>query len=198
MRKGYFSLSILSFLIILIIVFPKEAHGADYYSSGTMTSTNLLSGLGVSGILAFGYNVSLLPTDTSVQVQFSQNLSTWYDSSGNENGWNNLLYGDRLDQTDAIDLTNLGWERAYFYYRVRFETEDPDATAVLDEVVIYYAEGSSAETERVSDVSPIFATANGDITGLSGGNATTRGFEYGLTETGTWACRSSSRIALSG
>ena len=186
MRKRSFSLLVTIFSIVSLAIFPKGVWGADYYSSGTMTSTNLLSGLGVSSIVAFGYNVSSLPTDTSIQVRFSQDSLSWYNSLGVENGWDSLLYGDRLAEVDAIDLTGLDWGRDHFYYQVQFGTSDTNETAVLDEVIVYYTPGPSVETEAPTNVSPNSATANSDITALSGGNATTRGFEYGLTETGTW------------
>jgi hypothetical protein len=182
-----FFLNILLIAILSAALGISQAHAATYYTSGTIESTNLLSGNGVSSVNAFGYNLSSLPTDTSVQIRFSEDATNWYDSAGTPDAWDTLAEGDYTAENDALDLSALGWTRNYLYYQTQFDTTDTANTAVLDQVTVYYTPGPSTETSTPTNPTPLRVTANGEITALEGGNATERGFEYGLTETATWS-----------
>ncbi len=104
-----------------------------YYPTGTLTSTNLLSGETVDSIDTFGYNASAIPSGTSLKVQFSTDNTTWYNAAGTPGGWDTLSEG-----TDNIDLSGLGWSGPNFYYHMLF-TSDGSDTPVLDEIsVIFY------------------------------------------------------------
>ncbi len=104
-----------------------------YHPTGTLTSTNLLSGETVDSIDTFGYNASAIPSGTSLKVQFSTDNTTWYNAAGTPGGWDTLSGG-----TDTIDLSGLGWSGPNFYYHMLF-TSDGSDTPVLDEIsVIFY------------------------------------------------------------
>ena len=106
-----------------------------YKPSGTLASTNLLSGKSVASINSFGYTASSIPSGTSLKVQFSQDNTNWYNSTGTLNGWDNLSSG-----AHTIDLSGLGWSGANFYYKMRF-TSDGSNTPVLDEISVSYSGG---------------------------------------------------------
>jgi len=59
--------------IIILILFSISIHSVQaetYSTSGTLTSTNLLSEQGVSTINKFGYNASLIPANTTCRFSF--------------------------------------------------------------------------------------------------------------------------------
>ena len=116
-----------------------EVNYNAYDSPGTLTSVNLLSGETVVSIDSFGYNASAIPLGTGLKAQFSQDSSTWYDSSGNPSQWDTLSEGSH-----SIDLSGLGWSGDNFYYKMEFTSDGTD-TPVLDEISVnfstYYASG---------------------------------------------------------
>jgi hypothetical protein len=105
----------------------------SYHPSGELWSTNLLSGLTVSSIDSFGYNATI-PSGTSLKVQFSQDNSTWYNSTGSSGGWNNLTQG-----ANTISLSSLGWSGANFYYKIQY-TSNGTNTPTLDDVNVSYTQ----------------------------------------------------------
>jgi len=105
----------------------------SYEPSGTVTSTNLLSADTVSSIDSFDYTASVIPSGTSLKVHFSQNGTSWYNSSGTLNGWDTLSVG-----MHSIDLSGLGWSGSNFYYHILF-TSDTVNTPALDEIVVYFS-----------------------------------------------------------
>ena len=116
------------------------APATSYATSGTLYSKNLLDGVGVSNVvIGFYYNVSSMPIGTNIRVQFSQDKTTWYNSAGEESGWDNLTLGDFL-----IDLKGLGWSGINFYYKIEL-TGDGASTPVLDEVRAYHQEASISD-----------------------------------------------------
>lgn len=113
---------------------------ASYSSSGTLTSTNLLSGQSVVSVNSFSYNASAVPSSTTLRIQFSQDGSLWYNSAGTPGVWDTLSQG-----TNSIALSALGWSGANFYYRAEF-TSDGTGTPVLDEIRIDYSNYFSSGT----------------------------------------------------
>ena len=105
----------------------------SYFSQAILVSINLLSGLTVNAINSFVYNLSAKPSGTGATVQFSQNGSTWYNSSGTESGTDTLTTG--TDNT--IDLLGLDWSGGNFYYKVAFTSDGTD-TPVLDDITVYF------------------------------------------------------------
>jgi hypothetical protein len=84
------------------------------YSTGELTSTNLLAGQEINSINQFNYNF-LNVTGIGTFVQFSQDKINWYNSLGVLNDWNQLNSG-----THSIDLTLLGWKSGSFFYHMNF------------------------------------------------------------------------------
>lgn len=108
---------------------------SSYYTSATVQSTNLLVGYtNVSSIDTFRYSLSSLPTSTSIGVKFSQDASTWKNSSGSVGATDPLFIG----VTNPITLTGLGWTGAYFYYLLTFASTGTN-TPVLDDVSVTYS-----------------------------------------------------------
>jgi len=120
-------------------VYVEVDYTGVYDSPGTLTSINLLSGETVVSIDNFDYNASAIPSGTSLKVQFSQDSTNWYNSSGTPDGWDTLSQG-----THSINLSGLGWSGANFYYKMEF-ISDGAGTPVLDEISVnfstYYASG---------------------------------------------------------
>jgi len=110
-----------------------------YSSPGTLTSINLLSAETVCSIDSFDYDSLAIPSGTGLKVQFSQDNTNWYDSSGTPDGWDTLSQG-----THNIDISGLGWSGSNFYYKMEF-TSDGSDTPVLDEITAnfstYYTSG---------------------------------------------------------
>jgi hypothetical protein len=118
-----------------------EVNYSAYEPTGTITSTNLLSGETVVSTDNFTYNASAIPSGTGLKVQFSQDNTNWYNSSGTPGGWDTLSQG-----TNNIDLSGLGWSGANFYYHMQFSASgDRTDTPVLDEIAAnfsaYYSSG---------------------------------------------------------
>lgn len=107
--------------------------GARFRTAGTLTSTNLLFGETVSSIDSFGYNASSIPAGTGLKVQFSQDNSNWYDSSGNLSQLDTMSQG-----SNSIDLSGLGWSGPNFYYKMEFTSDGTD-TPILDEVSVDFS-----------------------------------------------------------
>ena len=102
-----------------------------YVSSGTFTSTNLLSGQTVGPIGSFSYNLSFLPANTTVKVSFSQDNTNWFNSVGTASDWDTMSAGN-----NTISLTALNWTGANFYYKMEF-ISDGTGTPVLDSVSVH-------------------------------------------------------------
>lgn len=118
---------------------------AEYYDSGTLISENVLSGQYVNSIDYFGYDATV-SASTTLKVQFSQNKTNWYDSSGTEDAWDTLSDGDHLATGDAIDLSSLNWDQPYFFYKVSLETTDSSSTPTLKEIRVHFDEGTAPST----------------------------------------------------
>ena len=117
---------------------------AAYYTSGTLTSVNLLSGITNTGIDSFTYNAPLIQTDlTAIRVQFSQDGTSWYSAAGVLNNWDTLMQG-----INTISLAALNWSGPNFYYRVELTTTNTATTPLLEYIQVnysyYYASGSIA------------------------------------------------------
>ncbi|KPJ55730.1 hypothetical protein AMJ49_06505, partial [Parcubacteria bacterium DG_74_2] len=108
---------------------------AEYYSSGTLISGNLLATSTVNSIEYFGYNCTTTAT-TTLKVQFSQDNTNWYNATHSADTWTELSDGNHLD-SDRIGL--YGWfADSIFYYKMQFETSNTSTTPVLDEIKIWH------------------------------------------------------------
>ena len=108
-----------------------------YYASGNFVSTNLLSGVSPAptSIDSFVYYLFAKPANTDAKIQFSRDNSNWYNSSGVLGGTNTLTTG--VYNYNTINLSNLNWSGANFYYKVIF-TSDGANTPVLDSIKLNY------------------------------------------------------------
>src|SRR6056297_1316880 len=108
---------------------------AEYVSTSTITSADLISESNVSSIDSFYYNATSIPSGTSLEFQFatSSNSGPWYNSSGSAGSW------DTVSTTggDTIDLSSLNWSANSFYYKMRM-TSDGTSTPVLDNIKVNY------------------------------------------------------------
>ncbi len=112
--------------------------GSVYFKQGTLVSTNLLAGGGtLSGNELFGYNISSLPSGTTVQVQFSTSSANWFSSTGTAWAWDTLSSGSHLTASTAINLSALGWTGASFYYKLEFTTTDAGTTPTVAQISLF-------------------------------------------------------------
>jgi hypothetical protein len=98
---------------------------------GKLYSNNILKDENVSSIEKFHIKCSL-PNGTKIKAQFSQDNSTWYDSKGEINGWNNLTNG-----INFIDLKKLSWKGSNFYYKVYFQTDNNNLPELFEIKISY-------------------------------------------------------------
>jgi hypothetical protein len=147
-----------------------------YYSSGTLISTNLLTGQDVASIDSFSYVASSIPSGSTLKVQFSQDASHWYNSTGVLDQWNTCSAG-----TQSISLSSLGWSGPNFYYKMAF-TSGGSTTSVLTEIGVHYTETPSvlvpSTTASAADpVGATTATIRGQVTS-DGGESCQYRFRY--------------------
>lgn len=169
-------LIIFAAIIIADFGFAGEAL-ATYCATGTLISTNLLSGQTVTSISSFFASTTLPSANTTLYVQFATSSTSgpWYDAQGNLNGTTSIANG-----TSYIYLTGLGWSGPNFYYKMYFNTTDTSNTPVLEEIRVYYnISPPEVSTLAASGVGATSAIFNGNITG--GTSITVRGFEYGIS-----------------
>ncbi len=141
MKEFKFLILTLFATLLLFSAFSSKVL-AVYATSGTLTSTNLLLGKSVTSVDSFWYNASAL--GSGLKVQFSNDGgSTWYNSAGTPNGWNNCATIGGA----TIDLSGLGWSTANFIYRMEF-TSDGSNTPVLEEVTVEYGATSTYTPEK--------------------------------------------------
>lgn len=120
-------------------------------TSGTLYSTNLLSAKSVASIDQFNYTVSSLPAQTTLEILFSQDNSTWKNSTDGTS-WQSLSSGTN----NTIDLSGLSWSGANFYYKCGFNNTD-DSTPKLNYIAINYT-----QLGTIIDIT-IIANANVDL-----------------------------------
>ncbi len=123
--------SIFIFLFIILIV-PVKSFAAPYFTLGVLTSKNLLPISGSSLVNGLGYNVSSMPSGTSMSIQFSLDTNSWYNSTGVLDASTTLSSGENL-----IDLSSLGWHTLTFYYRLYFSSDNQN-TPVIDSIYVNF------------------------------------------------------------
>ena len=124
---------ITAILIPSVFLFPPVIlSSGSYMDGGMITSTNFLPVEGTSMINSVTYNAAAIPSGASLKMQFSYDNVTWYSSTGVADSWDNLSVG-----TNTVDLSNMGWKKAYFFYRVIFVTDGTD-TPTLNSVSVAF------------------------------------------------------------
>lgn len=109
-----------------------------YNTTGSLTSTNLLSGRPAAAINSFTYDIPSLPPNATATAQFSKDNSNWYNSAGALGGSNSLSAG-----TNTIDLSSLVWSGTTFYYKMSF-TSDGTYSPVADSISLNYTQQMSS------------------------------------------------------
>ncbi|MCX6721052.1 MAG: hypothetical protein NT026_00385, partial [Candidatus Staskawiczbacteria bacterium] len=113
-----------------------SAPAPTYEPAGTLVSNNLLSGLTVNAINSFSYTISI-PSGAGATAQFSQDNSTWCNSSNNCDG----AHSDTLsDGTNTILLSGTGklnWSGANFYYKISFTSSGANTPSLSSATVNY-------------------------------------------------------------
>jgi hypothetical protein len=155
---------------------------ATYKSSGALYSTNLLSGKSVQNIDQFNYTCTI-PAQTTLEILFSQNNSTWVNSTGGT-AWQSLSAGTN----NTIDLSSLLWNGPYFYYKIAFANTD-DSTPILDYIAVAYSsagEDTQAPTYSNLGVNTTIAGALCKFYVKWTDNVGLSKFRFGTNNTGTW------------
>jgi hypothetical protein len=111
-------------------IFEEGVFWTTYYDSGELVSANLTAGHEVSGIMSFRSIASSVPSGSTLAVQFSQDGSDWYDSSGIPDSQEEIAEG-----TQTLNLSSLGWSGPGFYYRMIFVPYEAE-TPALDEISV--------------------------------------------------------------
>jgi len=109
---------------------------AAFGKSGVVQSTNLLASTGalmVSHLDRFVYTLSAKPANTEATVQFSQDGTSWVDSTGAAGKADTLQVGTK----QVLNLGALGWTAGPFYYKVAL-TGDGTGTPVFEEAMLIY------------------------------------------------------------
>lgn len=119
-----------------------------YDTSATIQSTNLLSGESnvATGINSFVYNLSSKPSGTTATVQFSQDATNWYNSSGTSGGTDTLTTG----VNNTIDLSGLAWDGNNFYYKIAFGGDGTN-TPVMDDITLNYSSAGACSFTDSTD-----------------------------------------------
>lgn len=138
----------------VLLTASSQRVSADYYPSGTLTSTNLLSTVSdeeVESIDSFWYNASDL--GSGLRVQFSQDSSVW-------SGWHDC------DTTGGaeIDLSGLA-ATADFYYRMEFSSNGSN-TPVLEAVRVDYTPPPPPYTSEKTMVAKSGDSGGGTVTAV--------------------------------
>ncbi len=107
----------------------------SYFSSGTATSSNLLSGYSASSITNFYYNLSSLPSGSSASIRFSNNGTSWYSAAGVLNASTSLSTAGGAN----ISLSALNWSGTSFYYAITlYATGDGSGSPVVSSIQLDY------------------------------------------------------------
>ena len=153
--------------------------GTSYYSTATIQSTNILSGQYAHAIKSITYNLSAKPTGSTATIQFSNDASTWYNSSHSAGQSNTLTTGSNT----TIDLSAENWTGPNFYYKIAFGS-DSTVTPVLDDLSLKYVGGVSptvagSTTLSIPEDTYIVGIIDGDhpatrlVDGVDNGTGTT-------------------------
>ncbi|KKQ06957.1 MAG: Carbohydrate-binding CenC domain protein [Candidatus Moranbacteria bacterium GW2011_GWE2_36_40] len=146
--------------------------GNSYPTQGAIVSTDLLAGgvMTFDSTVHFAYNVTSLPSSTSISVQFSQDGVSWYSSNGTLWGEDVLSTGSHLDMASSLALSTLNWTGATsFYYKINlYSPLDDNLTSAIGDAglikpdQVYYSVGQSASDLKTS--TPTVTIASGVAT----------------------------------
>src|SRR3989344_8708424 len=167
--RGLLFVAVLLAVLATQAVAPSTAF-ADYVASGTATSTNLLYGSSAASITNFYYNISSLPGNSSVTVQFSTTTTAWYSSAGVLNG------SDTLSTTGGanVSLAALSASGSAFYYKMTINaTSDESGTPAVADIRLDYTVASGSTDMFAVDISGNIAV--GGAGGVAGSKLSVQG-----------------------
>jgi hypothetical protein len=113
-----------------------------YANSMTLQSSDLISEENNVFIQSFSYTLSSKPVGTSASIQFSTDSLMWFDSSGIEDGDDELILGENVE----IILEELDLQTSEFYYKISFDTNSGQDTPVLEGVSLTYSTAPEVPT----------------------------------------------------
>ena len=131
-KYKFLFLVVIFFISYVFLLPPTILSSGSYSDSGVVISTSLLPTTGASMINSVSYDASAIPSGTSLKMQFSYDETSWYSATGVLDGWTTLSVGE-----NTIDLSNMGWKKAFFYYKSLF-ISDGTETPVLNSVTVAY------------------------------------------------------------
>jgi hypothetical protein len=135
----------------------KENVVTLYPLSATLKSVNVLSSYAsVTDIQSFKYYLPQLPANTSATIQFSQNETSWYSSTGVINTTDTLLSGN-----NTIDLSSLLWTGSNLYYKIVFTSDGKD-TPSLDTILVNFAPVYYYSSEQYWESDKFIAPTNSE------------------------------------
>jgi hypothetical protein len=127
--------------------------GTVNIDSGELRSIDMIDESDIYSVISFHYE-AVLPKDTLIMVQFSQDNISWYNSFGQIFAWNTLQ-----DGVNSIFLTDLTWTKPNFYYRLSFSS-NLLYTPVIKEVSLDFFQFANSGTYT----SPIYDSKDDNST----------------------------------
>ncbi|UCH88104.1 MAG: hypothetical protein JSV49_07505 [Thermoplasmata archaeon] len=97
-------------------IIKTDSSGNVNIESGEFISENMISSTDIYSIDTF-YCYSIIPDNTEIRIQFSQDKAAWYNSNGFVFSWNTISSG-----TEKLDLSPLNWNTPDFYYRIQMSS----------------------------------------------------------------------------
>ncbi len=143
LKQIYILIAMMIIGLAVQVILAPPASATIYISQATITSVNLLSGSSASSLTNFHYNISSLPGNSSVTIQFSTTSAAWYSAAGVLNSSTTLS----LSATGGTDLSlsslGLGWSGAAFYYKITLNSSsDLTQTPQVDDIRLDYTPAS--------------------------------------------------------
>ena len=153
-----------------------------YSATGSFTSTNFLSGITATSIDSFDYSLTSLPPNTTVEIQFSQDNSTWYSSANVLDGSDTLSVG-----TNTISLATLAWTGSAFYYKISMTSSDGLHAPEVDTITLNYTyePNTAPSLTSISPTDPIKGVTTTTITPTGQADIDSDALYYYCNESGT-------------
>jgi len=139
--------------LIISAGFASPVFAATYYSTGSITSTDLLSGYSAAALNDFYYNLSSLPGNASVKIQFSKDNANWFAADGTPGGWTSLTTVGGAQISLAAFVSAAGWTSGSgFYYQLQLNaTGDGFYSPVMAGIRLDFTPSSDSEKRFVID-----------------------------------------------
>jgi hypothetical protein len=102
----------------------KTDCNGDINPAGILTSKNLFKEEKYYFINAFNCSVNV-PQGTKIDVQFSKNNISWYNSEGQINQWDTFYNG-----FNSINLSSINWQGSNFHYRMILISENKNIPGI--------------------------------------------------------------------